>query len=58
MHRPPLGTRIGMAQGELNKALLARTMKGVRLGLAHQSDPELDDFLIDLIGGGRLGFGF
>ena len=47
-----------MAQGELNKALLAKAMKLVRLGLGYDSEPEIDDFLIDLVGGGRLGFGF
>ncbi|MBW2525192.1 MAG: hypothetical protein JRI23_13495 [Deltaproteobacteria bacterium] len=47
-----------MAQGELNKAVLAKAMRLMRGGFRLDSDREIDDFLIDLVGGGRLGFGF
>jgi hypothetical protein len=55
---PDLGPRMAIARGDFNKALLATAMKLMRGGLRLDSDREIDDFLIDLVSGGRLGFGF
>ena len=58
MPRPPLATRAAMRWADVLNATLGGVMRTVRYGNARASDPEVDDFLIRLMGRGWLSFGF
>ena len=56
--RPPLGTRMAMQYEEAKFTALDAALKGVRLGRWRQRDPDIDDYLIQLIRSSAFGFGF
>jgi haloalkane dehalogenase len=56
--RPNLATRLMMAQEDLKYSLLTKAMKAARLGSGRRRDPEIDDYLVNLIESRAFGYGF
>ena len=52
------GVKAQMLQAELAYKMLSTVMKGAQIGGRRRGDPEIDDYLIPLVGSGGVGFGF
>lgn len=54
----PLATRLALAAESVKFDALAAALKTVRFARAAQSDPDIDDHIVDLIAAKAFGFGF
>ena len=58
MPEPDSSIKREMAVGKITKTMLATTLRTVRFLNRHNSDPDIDDYLVERIAEGWLGFGF
>ena len=56
--KSPLATQLAMKQESLKQTVMSAALKAVRLAKRSKSDPEIDDYLVDLIDSWAFGFGF
>jgi hypothetical protein len=55
--RPSIKTRLSMLQEEVKYAMLDKALRGVKIGLRKQYDPEIDDYLQGMVRRRAFGFG-
>ncbi len=58
MHRPPASVRREMQFAEGVHRMMEVGMRGLRFGMWGRTEPDVDDYLVDLVSQHRFGFGF